>query len=359
MTKGNFKRLAALLVSATMLVGSSLTVFADGTDGTGSYEGGEMKYPVLSVTLPTVPAGTYNYIADPNGLIAMTSAAAYDGATFTGTSGVFFKTTDAEGETKATYTNTSKALELKNENAQDIDVTIKLEQKAAGSEGIAYSDTATFEETDKDQKIYLAVKDGASTPNTAALSATKAATLTTKVEGKKSNYKPSWDETNKYGYVLDDTKKDGTTNDYVWNSCSYALTGALNTNAEWGDAVTFPTITVTWNYAEHVDTAAPSVTTATLDYSKANGAEISGISLGVGDAKATGIAGFGITGTDDKTGTVNDITNATQYWSYEDGTITMASGMWGSAAVDSKRWVKITFDDSANTVAWVECTIKE
>lgn len=82
MTKGNFKRFAALLVAGTMVVGSSVTAFADGgvADGEGHYEGGEMKYPALTVTLPTIPDGAYNYIADPNGLIADTAAAAYEGA---------------------------------------------------------------------------------------------------------------------------------------------------------------------------------------------------------------------------------------------------------------------------------------
>lgn len=263
MTKGNFKRFAALLVAGTMVVGSSVTAFAEGetttpgvAEGEGSYEGGEMKYPTLSVTLPTIPDGAYNYIADPNGLIAATAAAAYDGATFTGSQGVFFKTTDAEGETKATYTNKSKALTLKNENAQDIDVTIKLEQKTAGSDTIEYADSATFEEGDKAQKLYLAVTDdAASNAQVSALGET-AATLTTTVAGKTGNYKANWDSTNKYGYILDDTKKvDG---EYVWESCSYTLVGALNKAATWGDEVNFPTIKVTWSYCEHSEIPATS-----------------------------------------------------------------------------------------------------
>lgn len=31
------------------------------------------------------------------------------------------------------------------------------------------------------------------------------------------------------------------------------MTGALNTNAEWGEGVTFPKLEVTWSYAEHKD----------------------------------------------------------------------------------------------------------
>ncbi|WP_022770314.1 X2-like carbohydrate binding domain-containing protein [Butyrivibrio sp. NC2007] len=293
MTKGNFKRFAALLVAGTMVVGSSVTAFAEGetttpgvAEGEGSYEGGEMKYPTLSVTLPTIPDGAYNYIADPNGLIAATAAAAYDGATFTGSQGVFFKTTDAEGETKATYTNKSKALTLKNENAQDIDVTIKLEQKTAGSDTIEYSDSATFEDGDKAQKLYLAVTDdAASNAQVSALGET-AATLTTTVAGKTGNYKANWDSTNKYGYILDDTKKvDG---EYVWESCSYTLVGALNKAATWGDEVDFPTIKVTWSYKEHTDSYLSSTTISsssnTVTVSLPSGVTVSSVVLG----KATG-----------------------------------------------------------------------
>ena len=159
----SIKRVLTVALATTMVLGSTMTAFAAAgeSEGEGTYEGGEMKYPTLSVTLPTIPDHTYDYIADPNGLISATSAAHYDGATFTGNSGIFFKTTDAEGETKATYTDTSKAQEVTNNNAQDIDVTVKLEQKTAGDESIVYADSATFESTDTANKLYLAVTDGA------------------------------------------------------------------------------------------------------------------------------------------------------------------------------------------------------
>ena len=256
MKSRNIKRMLTVALAATMVLGSTMTAFAAAgeSEGAGTYEGGEMQYPTLSVTLPTIPDHTYDYIADPNGLIAATSAAHYDGATFTGNSGIFFKTTDANGDTKATYTDTSKAQEVTNNNAQDIDVTVKLEQKTAGDESIMYADSATFETTDTANKLYLAVTDGATqNPNVDALSSTSAATVSTKVEGKTSNYLPSYDSTNnKYEYRLK-TKAENNDTDLTWNSCSFKLTGALNKNATWGDDLDFPTIKVTWSYAEHTD----------------------------------------------------------------------------------------------------------
>ena len=289
----SIKRFMTVALAATMVMGSAVTAFAEDTpgvsEGTGTYEGGEMQYPTLSVTLPTIPAGTYDYIADPNGLIAATSAAHYDGAQFTGTTGIFFKTTDGDATAdpivKPTYTEKSKALSITNQNAQDIDVTIKLEQKTAGSEGVAYSDAATFETTDKDTKIYLAVTDGAaSDPQVSALSASTAATLTTKVEGVSANYEPSWTQANGYGYVL---KESGLTD---WNSCSYNLTGALNKNATWANGVTFPEIKVTWSYAEHQDQAAPSIASASKTNTlTADTPLVIDINPGAGDYAATGV----------------------------------------------------------------------
>ena len=97
----NFKKYTAIAVAATMTIGSAMTVFAGDvtpgvSEGEGSYEGGEMKYPTLTVTLPTIPAGTYDYIADPNGLIAATSGEKYADSTFTGDTGVFFLTSTAD-----------------------------------------------------------------------------------------------------------------------------------------------------------------------------------------------------------------------------------------------------------------------
>lgn len=266
MNKKSLKRFAAVTLAATMAIGSTVTVFAaDSTttpgvgEGTGSYEGGEMKYPTLSVTLPTIPANAYDYIADPNGLIAATTHAKYDAsATFTGNTGIFFLTDSSAKK----YTEKSAAQEIINENAQDIDVTVKLEQKTAGSDIIQYANSATFESTDTANKLYLAVTDGAaSNPKVAALSANGVAEVKVTVEGVPGNYEAGYSTTDGYQY----TKK--TTGLSDWNKCSFYLTGAVNTNATWGDNVTFPAIKVTWSYKEHTDSylSKTTVTKGTTD----------------------------------------------------------------------------------------------
>lgn len=266
MSKKSLKKFMAISLAASMAIGSSMAVFAEDAvgvaEGTGSYEGGEMKYPALSVTLPTIPAGTYDYIADPNGLIAATQSAKYANSTFTGTTGVFFLTSTADNGDK-TYTEKSASQKVTNENAQDIDVTVKLEQKTAGDAIVKYADNANFDSSDTENKLYLAITDGAaSNPNVAALTANGAAIVKTTVAGNPNNYKAGYTEGGGYLYA-----KKGNDELTAWNECSFMLTGALNKNATWGDNVTFPEIKVTWNYKEHTDSALSALTVSAANNS--------------------------------------------------------------------------------------------
>ncbi len=317
----NYKKFLAVSLTAAMVFGSTMTAFAgdlsDGGDdtesttpaagvgeGEGSYEGGEMKYPTLSVTLPTIPEGTYDYIADPNGLIAATSGEKYENSTFTGTTGVFFLTSTADDGAK-TYTADSAALSLTNENAQDIDVTVKLEQKTAGDSTIKYAENAAFDAADKDNKLYLAITDGAATdPKVAALTGTGAATIKTTVAGIPGNYEAGYTEADGYKYVLKD-EADLTD----WNECSFKMTGALNMNAKWGDDLDFPAIKVTWSYAEHRDSAlSAAAVSKTSNSVTVTGATVTGVKM----IKANG----------------TEVTLSTQY-TFKDGALSFAADMLG------------------------------
>ena len=340
------KRVLTVALATTMVLGTTMTAFAETTPGTsegaGTYEGGEMQYPTLSVTLPTIPEHTYDYIADPNGLIAMTDAAHYADSTFTGNTGVFFLTTPKteEAGSKNAYTNKSAAQTLTNQNAQDIDVTVKLEQKTAGSDSIAYSDAATFETTDTANKLYLAVTDDAAQdPAVSALTASSAATLSATVAGKPSNYKPNYDSTNGYGYVLK-TKAENDNNDLTWNSCSFTLTGALNKNADWAsNSFTFPTIKVTWSYAEHQDNAAPSIATTTYNLVADTAVSIN-VNLGAGDLAATAVTGL-------KNGSQDLPSDA---WTYSNGVLTITAARVNSIVnAGVTRTYTVVFNDTAGT----------
>jgi len=247
MVRFNSKRLLAVIVATTTVLGSSLTAFAASPltqDGAGTYEGNIPTYPAASVTFPTtIASGSFKYVADPNGLIQKTSSAAHSGATWEG-DGIYFETA------ANTYKGTSKAIEVENNSAYSVDLAITLEQKTAGK-NVAYSDDKTFANSSKEE-IYLALSDGT---NTAAITQTangnavtvNKAELNVTVAGKPSNYELGWDASNKYKI----TAKTGATG---WNKSSVVVTGALNKNAAWAggsgdDEIAFPEVTVTYAYS--------------------------------------------------------------------------------------------------------------
>jgi hypothetical protein len=253
MVKLNLKSFLAVTLSTVMVFGGSITAFAENEgDGTGTYEGNEVAYDAPSTTLPTITAGTYNYIADPNGLIKESNSAKYANAKWSNTAkGVFFQTSENN------YTEVSAPITITNKAAYAIDVVVKMEEKAGGAgKNVVYSDDNTFaDSTTKD--LYLALSDGKTTSamsqKTVDGATTKTpATIRLSIAGKPSNFelvysKVTEEATNPtYHYA----KKSSVT-DNDWNSSSITATGALNNAASWvsgsGEAeIQFPTVTVTY-----------------------------------------------------------------------------------------------------------------
>ncbi|MEY8482215.1 hypothetical protein AALD74_10220 [Lachnospiraceae bacterium 48-21] len=247
-----FKKVTAIAITAAMTLGSAMTAFAATSgdasggpvQGEGSYEGEEAKYPAVEVTLPTVPAGTIDYIADPNDVIStMVDAsgdsvnASYKDFVFNSDTGIYFKTAEASGDVKGKYSDTSNAIEIKNQNAQTIELTVKVSQIKAASGDVTYAEKSAFQSGQR--QLYLAVTDGTTTR---AMDASGVATFSTTISGKADNYKPTHDS-NGYGYAVKDDA-DG------WASASYQMTGAVNKDAEWKEGIEFPNVQMTWSWVD-------------------------------------------------------------------------------------------------------------
>ncbi len=247
-----FKKVTAIAITAAMTLGSAMTAFAATSgdasgglvQGEGSYEGEEAKYPAVEVTLPTVPAGTIDYIADPNDVIStMVDAsgdsvnASYKDFVFNSDTGIYFKTAEASGDVKGKYSDTSNAIEIKNQNAQTIELTVKVSQIKAASGDVTYAEKSAFQSGKR--QLYLAVTDGTTTR---AMDASGVATFSTTISGKADNYKPTHDG-NGYGYAVKDDA-DG------WASASYQMTGAVNKDAEWKEGIEFPDVKMTWSWVD-------------------------------------------------------------------------------------------------------------
>jgi hypothetical protein len=251
------KRLAVGTMCATMVLGSTMMAFADDTTngsstGAGTVEGSVSK-DVFKVVVPTVTDGTYDFILDPEGLIAASKNSSsskddYTNADFESGATLLFKNDKSNGDSYD-YSSTSSAVKVTNKGTTKVDVTITAEVKDLGAVAIAADDTFA---DDTSASIYLAIKDGASTPNVAAVdTTTKKATLTGTMDAvDASNYEIKYDSSEqKYIYEL----KSGTL-DSSFPTYSFALKGAANAAGDWSSltAVT-PSVEVTWSFEQHVD----------------------------------------------------------------------------------------------------------
>lgn len=237
-----FKQRIALALVVAMVVGCNMTAFAEeeksgSVTGSGELEG-TVSTDVWNVTLPTVVDGdtTYNFILDPEGLIAETAAAKYSGATFSGNTGMFFANVsggdvsggDVSGG-NVSYSETSDAKTIINKSSYDVDVTVTATVTTAVSSGnaITINEDSTFA-NDTTASVYLALTDGTNTG--VVKKATNVATITSTIgAAPEGAYEYAYAD-GEYTYKLIDDLSGITFEEYSFN-----LTGACNKAADWAD----------------------------------------------------------------------------------------------------------------------------
>lgn len=346
-----FKKILAVALAATMVIGSSVTAFADpvtsgGTDGAGTSEG-HVDKKVINVVLPTVPENTtpFAYTMDPERLIQGTTAAKYaEGTTFPAAgsdTGVYFLTAEN------TYANTSNTLQAINKSSCDITLTVKVKTTAAASD-ITLAQSAT-PSTDA-AELYLGLIVG----DTTTVVKADEQTVTKVLAGAPNNFEVAV----KDGAYAYQAKADATT----WKAMNISMTGAVSAHAI-SDTTTAPTVNVTWSYAEAAEAdgaaatdavdysdapanAAPSVTSTTGTMALGVDTEIA-INLGTGTLAATGVESVTYTAGG------NSYSFAENEISVSDGKLILShskSDVWLNANVASRE-VTITFNDSAATTA--------
>lgn len=256
------RKLAALGLAATMVMGSSVVTFAADTSngsqtGAGKLEG-TVDTEVFSVVLPTTDENTFKFTLDPEGLIKKTENAAYSGATF-GEGTLFFQTDTNQ------YSDTSKELQVVNKSSVNVDVALKAEVTA---DGIELNADKTFE-GDTSASMYLAIKSG---EDEVAVTSDAAAEYAATVKKAPDNaYEYKYDSSKKtYSYEL----KADADSTVEFEKLTFAITGAANVNGDWSSlASATPGITVTWD-VKKADNSVPSFTSDNLgiiDYTKGSG----------------------------------------------------------------------------------------
>lgn len=258
----NTKKILAAALAATMVFGSSISVFADdpvtsgGSDGAGASEG-HLEKEVLNVVLPVIPTGStpFAYTMDPERLIRETAGARYaEGTTFPeaeGDTGVYFQT----GEN--TYANASNVVQAINKSSCDVklSVTVKTTQNTAKDIALATTSAVATEGT---PNLYLGLAVGTTkTPVTAS-----AQTVDKVIAGTPGNFETTvvTNDSGVKSYAYQE-KADATT----WKAMNISMEGAVSNLAIAADA-TAPTVNVTWAYAKATTEDGTAATDA-VDYS--------------------------------------------------------------------------------------------
>lgn len=271
----NFKRIAAIAMAATMLVGSGLTVFAEeippadtgvegGGSGSGEFEGFVDTTSVFSASVPTSAGTAFNFFVDPNKLLEKTQYERLKDSgkgadDFEAGSTLFFTRTDADKE----FGKDSDKITATNMSSYDVDIEVNA--TITGIDGITMSATEQIDSGTQDPTLYLAIVHD-TTKN--AISA-KGGQLTGTIAGKADNFDIQYNkEKSQYEYAQ---KADAS----GWATYDFNLTGACG--GVWTDAqaeVT-PTVELIWKITDpkdvpriKVDAAAGSFTIIGLDGSQ-------------------------------------------------------------------------------------------
>ena len=271
----SFKKIVAVAMAATMVLGSSVVAFADGnpTSGTGSADGtglsnGHLEQKFVSVTLPTSVGTTFNYIADPEDLVGKTKDnTSNKGKTKEGTEVtpntdyIYFHnaaiTADADKAIDAQtegYSSTSDTVRVINKSSADIKLTVEAAVEANDDNmaiADAAADLATATTTPTVHFDLLTKAKGATAATTTAVTTTdgvskaKAADIT--VAGTAANFEitqTGTGSTGEYKY----SEKSGV-KDRDWDYVDISLKGACS-KAETTDDLVAPKFALTWSWVD-------------------------------------------------------------------------------------------------------------
>ena len=293
----SFKKFVAV-ATACALIMTPLSANAEGeTSAEGSTTGssqieGIINKDIFSVVLPTIADGdtTFDFIIDPQGLIAATSNAAYANATFSDADKALFFKNDTDK-----YSSTSNSLTAVNKGTGVVDVTLSATADALKDDTAGYSiqlaDSASFASSNTTTSLYLALASGS---DTVALTE-DGASISTSLEAAPADAYEVKYENGAYSYGLTDAAQAA---DYTgFDSLDFNLTGACNTNADWTAAKdATPTVEVIWALKKHYDdinitklasSSAPITVTTGGEVTSATYVKLNGVANSITLAKGT------------------------------------------------------------------------
>lgn len=353
------KRFLSLVLSAAMVMSSSVVAFGANTGGNmddtakkasllgkGSVEGYVDK-DVFTVKVPTnVKHGqldALDFILDPQKLIEATSGNKYVSSNtgknkgITGVSnndyGTLYFTNLLSGNKVVLSTN-SDPLTFTNKGAVSVNVALKASVTDAA--GIVVSNNDTLTDTQTSMFLKLVDED-----DVATLISANGGEASRVVSASDSAYSVSYNQSaDKYDYVASANSSFPTTDFY--------LTGGANENANWkalAETSAAPAIEVVWDITP-VIAGAPSI--AVKNYNITRGSSVAiNVDLGTGSHAATGIAR--VMNID---ASPSPVEIAASNYTFANGTLTLTSAFIDNLMNNdsiTERNLRVIFDDAAST----------
>lgn len=342
------KRFLAVALSAAMVLGNGTMAFADDYNKGHAQGSGEVQYvavgDVFSVVLPTNTTSTFNYLLDPEGLIAKTNADRYDNKSFEPNQTVYFQNSN---DAAYNYSSRSNKLTVINKSTQDVNLTLDVNIEDAENIVMATSSDA-LRIVGGDSNFYMAVEYFIDNHNTATSSNAKAITtdgvkIETVVPVSENAYEVRWNKiTKQYEKQLASPANASWYGNFTFN-----LTGACrtdNTAALTGLRENAPNIDIIWSVDDFTNTSEiPSVTETTY---KMNGNVqlIIPVDLGSDQFAATDITSIKWI---EKNRELLGAAETPAY--FKEGIIRIAKSTQNAMIQEGGATIKITFNNSIST----------
>lgn len=201
-----------------------------------------MDDDVVSISIPVTgesETSVFDFILDPQGLLYKTDAARYGGGRVEEGATLLFRNEEGEYD----FSRRTDWLTVTNRSTVPVRVTVTAQVTDFGD--VRLAESADFGES-TELEVYLAIEDDQG--NILPLSADEQTTINLEMESAPENtYVFRLDEENHtygYGMSMDPDMVD-------FDTYSFGLIGACNSNADWQNVSVNPTITVTW-YVEPI-----------------------------------------------------------------------------------------------------------
>lgn len=351
-----FKKIIAVALAATMVIGSTVTAFAadvatsGGATGEGTPEG-HVDTHVVKVTLPTDSnTTTFAYKMDAERLIQDTAGGRYEDAVFPADkdtdTGVYFLT-GTNDDSKNVYANTSAELTVTSESSADVKLTVSVEVESAATD-ITLVDAAPGADVTEPQ-LYLGLKvDDGTSPVTKAVKKGEKVSTEVTIDGIETNFKKTV-KADKSGYEYSPLVE-GDTGYTDWNTATISMTGAVSKAS--AKNLTAPKLKITWSWTD------PEAG-LTLSNATANTAD-TGVDFDATFTKGTAATytfsglGAGVTVSSVTQGaSASTATGATALITASGTSFTIAGGMWASAQSGDVKYVKLTISNGTTIIVKV------